>query len=121
MDHQHPHRQHAQQTNPRVVTDSGDTSPSPEPRQPLRRPLSHQSAVSDSDNKGPKPIPKPRQNLQVMHKVSKSLPSPSDLVVRQTEIGDPAVDGFWFCSYCTNLVTNSINVCDVCGADKEAD
>ena len=300
------------QTNPRVVADSGDTSPSPEPRKPLRRPLSHQSAVSDSDSKGPKPIPRPRQKkLQEMHKASKSLdneldepnppqptprglvrnvksasdlqrlggrplsgsqflnvpstqsevpqedeeqynmtpgesqvvshdmqtdqqnveplkpkpkpaprrgasieaknilsddtttnresvmtqertmtvggkenelpptsplhvktlaevrpsnvvaqkpeqalvrknitdesnldfggkrtqqkvnqrqgpsmaaniPSPSDLVVGQTDIQDPAVDGFWFCSYCTNLVTNSINVCDVCGADQEA-
>ena len=311
-------------TNPRVVADSGDTSPSPELRQPLRRPLSHQSAVSYSDNKGPassppteggsskKPIPRPRQKLQEMHKASKSLdndldepnppqptprglvrtvkstsdlqrlgerplsgsqclnvpstqsevpqedeeqynmtpgesqvvwhdmqtdrqnvdplklkpkpaprravsveaknilsddtttnresvmtqegtmpvggkenefesptsplhvktlaevrqsnvmahkpeqvpvrknntdesnldfggkrtqqkvnqrqgfsmaaniPSPSDLVVGQTDIQDPAVDGFWFCSYCTNLVSNSMNVCDICGADQEA-
>ena len=68
------------QTNPRVVADSGDTSPSPEPlRRPLRRPLSHQSAVSESDSKGPpsspkeKPTPKPRQKLKDMHKVSKSL------------------------------------------------
>ena len=77
-------------TNPRVVADSGDTSPSPEPRQPLRRPLSHQSAVSYSDNKGPassppteggsskKPIPRPRQKLQEMHKASKSLDNDLD-------------------------------------------
>ena len=75
------------QTNPRVVADSGDTSPSPEPlRRPLRRPLSHQSAVSESDSKGPplspkeKPTPKPRlkKQLEDMHKVSKSLDNELD-------------------------------------------
>ena len=140
------------QTSSRVVADSGDTLPSLEPRQPLRRPLSHQSAVSDSDNKGQKPIPRPRQKkLQEMHKASKSLDNdldepkppqptprglvqnvksaisgmvavehPSDLVVGQTDKPDFVVHGFWFCSYCTNLVSNTASMCDICGTGKEA-
>ena len=42
------------------------------------------------------------------------------LVEDQETATDPVIHGLWFCSYCTNLVSNSVTVCDVCGADQEA-
>jgi len=51
---------------------------------------------------------------------TKNMPSPQDLVVGQTDLADPVVEGFWFCSYCTNLVNNTLRVCDVCGAGQDA-
>jgi len=51
---------------------------------------------------------------------TKDMPSPQDLVVGQTDLADPVVEGFWFCSYCTNLVNNTLRVCDVCGAGQDA-
>ena len=50
---------------------------------------------------------------------TKGMPSPQDLVVGETDLTDPAVEGFWYCSYCTNLVNNTLHVCDICGTDQD--
>ena len=48
------------------------------------------------------------------------MPSPQEMEVGKTELADPAVEGFWYCSYCTNLVSNTVHVCDICGCDIDA-
>ena len=48
------------------------------------------------------------------------MPSPQEIVVGQTELADPVVEGFWYCTYCTNLVSNTMRVCDACGCDIDA-
>ena len=89
-----------------------------EPEQvPVKEKVTHESNLDFGGQRGQQKVnPNQRQGSSI----AANMPSPKELVVGQTDIPDPVVHGFWFCSYCTNLVSNNVTVCDVCGGDQES-
>ena len=89
-----------------------------EPEQvPVKEKVTNESNL---DFGGQRPQQKVNPNQWQGSSIAANIPSPSNLVVGQTDIPDPVVHGFSFCTYCTNLVSTNVTVCDVCGADQEA-
>ena len=100
-----------------TVFESNAMADNPE-QAPVKNPVTNESSLDFGGHRG-------QTSSKSHQKTSPSsraydMPSPQEMEVGKTELADPAVEGFWYCSYCTNLVSNTVHVCDICGCDIDA-